>query len=175
MTSLVEEPSMTRTSAATLLELRGLAVEYGVGAKAARAVDGVDLAIHEGEILGLAGESGCGKSDDRERGDAAPAPARAHRRRQHPLPGRGSVGKSREELRRFRWRNVSIVLQSAMNALNPVMRVGDQFVDAMRAHERIDRSGARSRARASCSSSSASTAGARARTRTSSRAACGSA
>ena len=44
-----------------------------------------------------------------------------------------------EELRRFRWRNVSMVLQSAMNALNPVMRVGDQFVDAMRAHEKIDR------------------------------------
>jgi peptide/nickel transport system ATP-binding protein len=42
-------------------------------------------------------------------------------------------------MRRFRWRNVSMVFQSAMNALNPVMRVGDQFVDAIRAHERIDK------------------------------------
>ena len=50
-----------------------------------------------------------------------------------------------------------MVFQSAMNALNPVMRVGDQFVDMMRAHERISKR-ARSRARASCSSSSASTA-----------------
>jgi peptide/nickel transport system ATP-binding protein len=49
------------------------------------------------------------------------------------------VGKSREELRRYRWRNVSMVFQSAMNALNPVMRVGDQFVDAVRAHEKLDR------------------------------------
>ena len=89
--------------------------------------------------------------------------------------GEDLVGKSAEELRRFRWRNVSMVFQSAMNALNPVMRVGDQFVDMMRAHERIDRSGARSRARASCSSSSASTGGACARTRTSSPAACASA
>ena len=62
MTSLVEEPAVTRTSRATLLELRGLVVEYGVGPRAARAVDGVDLAIAEGEIVGLAGESGCGKT-----------------------------------------------------------------------------------------------------------------
>src|SRR4051794_1154646 len=53
--------------------------------------------------------------------------------------GEDLVGQSSEELRKYRWRNVSMVLQSAMNALNPLMRVGDQFVDAMRAHERIDR------------------------------------
>ena len=60
--------------------------------------------------------------------------------------GENLVGKKAEELRRFRWRNVSMVFQSAMNALNPVMRVGDQFVDAMRAHERIDRRRALARA-----------------------------
>ena len=65
---------------------------------------------------------------------------------------------SAEELRRFRWRNVSMVFQSAMNALNPVMRVGDQFVDMMRAHERDVASARRSRGPASCSSWSASTA-----------------
>src|SRR6266540_3515385 len=62
MTSLVEEPQVTRTREATLLELRQLVVDYGVGAKRARAVDGVDLGIHEGEIVGLAGESGCGQT-----------------------------------------------------------------------------------------------------------------
>jgi peptide/nickel transport system ATP-binding protein len=51
-----------------------------------------------------------------------------------------------EELRRYRWRNVSMVFQSAMNALNPVMRVGDQFVDMMRAHEPISRKAAIGRA-----------------------------
>jgi len=60
--------------------------------------------------------------------------------------GEDLVGLSKERLRKFRWRNVSMVFQSAMNALNPVMRVGDQFVDMMRAHERISRSGALKRA-----------------------------
>jgi peptide/nickel transport system ATP-binding protein len=135
MTSVMEAPVETHTSAPTLLELHDLTVTYG----RARAVDGIDLAVHEGEILGLAGESGCGKT----------TVANAVMQILRP-PGRiagGSisfrcenlVGKSDEELRRFRWRNVSMVFQSAMNALNPVMRVGDQFVDAMRAHERIDK------------------------------------
>ena len=62
MTSLVEEPTVVRTREATLLELRQLVVEYGSGDKRARAVDGVNLAIHEGEIVGLAGESGSGKT-----------------------------------------------------------------------------------------------------------------
>ena len=77
--------------------------------------------------------------------------------------GEDLTDKSAEELRKFRWRNVSMVFQSAMNALNPVMRVGDQFVDMMHAHER-HRPRHRARARAaSCSSASASTGAASAR------------
>ena len=60
--------------------------------------------------------------------------------------GEDVVGLSREELRRFRWRNVSMVFQSAMNSLNPVMRMGDQFVDMMRAHERVSKNEALARA-----------------------------
>jgi peptide/nickel transport system ATP-binding protein len=135
MTALMEAPVEARTTAPALLELRGLTVDYG----RARAVDGVDLTIHEGEILGLAGESGCGKTT------IANAVMQILRPPGHISGGsivfRGEdlVGKSEEDIRRFRWRNVSMVFQSAMNALNPVMRVGDQFVDAMRAHERIDK------------------------------------
>ena len=61
-----------------------------------------------------------------------------------------------EALRRFRWRNVSLVFQSAMNSLNPVMRVGDQFVDMFKAHEKISKNEALAAA-ASCSSSWGST------------------
>ena len=128
-----------RTRKPTLLELQQLVVEYGVGAKRARAVDGVDLAIHEGEIVGLAGESGCGKTTIANAMMQILRPPARIAGGSILFQGESLVGKSTEELRRFRWRNVSMVLQSAMNALNPVMRVGDQFVDAMRAHERIDR------------------------------------
>jgi peptide/nickel transport system ATP-binding protein len=146
MTSLVEEPPVTRTRKATLLELQQLVVEYGIGDKRARAVDGVDLAIHEGEIVGLAGESGCGKTTFATAVMQSLRPPGRIAGGSILFEGESLVGKSAEDLRRFRWRNVSMVLQSAMNALNPVMRVGDQFVDAMRAHERIDRRRALARA-----------------------------
>jgi peptide/nickel transport system ATP-binding protein len=146
VTTLVEEPTMRRTRDLTLLELRQLVVEYGVGAKRARAVDGVDLAIREGEIVGLAGESGCGKTTIANAVMQILRPPARIAGGSILFEGEDLLGKSKEELRRFRWRNVSMVLQSAMNALNPVMRVGDQFVDAMRAHERIDRRRALARA-----------------------------
>jgi peptide/nickel transport system ATP-binding protein len=137
---------LARTQRATLLELRQLTVEYGAGAKRARAVDGVDLAIHEGETVGLAGESGCGKTTIANAVLQILRPPGRIAGGSILFEGEELLGKSTEELRRFRWRNVSMVLQSAMNALNPVMRVGDQFVDAMRAHERIDKRRALARA-----------------------------
>jgi peptide/nickel transport system ATP-binding protein len=135
MTSVMETPVESRTSAPALLELHELTVDYG----RARAVDGIDLAVHEGEILGVAGESGCGKTTVANAVMQILRPPGRIAGGSISFRGENLVGKSDEELRRFRWRNVSMVFQSAMNALNPVMRVGDQFVDAMRAHERIDR------------------------------------
>jgi peptide/nickel transport system ATP-binding protein len=125
-----------------LVELQDLVVDYG----RVRAVDHVSLQIRAGEIVGLAGESGSGKSTT---GNAIlqilRPPARVSGGRVL-FRGEDLLGKSKEELRRYRWRNVSMVFQSAMNALNPVMRVGDQFVDMMRAHQRIDRGVALARA-----------------------------
>ena len=135
MTSLAEHVPVTRQRQAALLELRELVVEYGVGPRSARAVDGVDLVIHEGEVLGLAGESGCGKTTIANAVMQILRPPAQITGGSITFEGEEILGKSTEQLRRYRWRNVSMVLQSAMNALNPVMRVGDQFVDAMRAHE----------------------------------------
>ncbi len=164
--------SRDRAKAETLLELRGLAVDYG----ARRAPSTASTSqIRQGEILGLAGESGCGKTT------IANAVMQILRPPGHVTGGsilfRGEdiLALSDEELRRFRWRNVSMVFQSAMNALNPVMRVGDQFVDTMRAHETHRQApGARARGRAARAGRHRPRA-ASARTRTSSRAGCASA
>ncbi len=146
MTTLMEEPVVVHTSPPALLELEGLTVDYGFGERRARAVDDVDLTIHEGEILGLAGESGCGKTTIANAVMQILRPPGHIAAGSMSFRGENLLGRSEEELRRFRWRNVSMVFQSAMNALNPVMRVGDQFVDAMQAHERIDRRRALARA-----------------------------
>jgi len=119
----------------TLLEVKGLEVEYG----RVRAVDGIDLTIGTGEILGLAGESGCGKSTVANAIMQILRPPARIVGGSILFEGQDIVGKSTEQLRKYRWRNVSMVFQSAMNALNPVMRVGDQFVDMMQAHERVSK------------------------------------
>ena len=145
--SLIDTPGSTGSarSSETLIEVRGLRVEYGIE-RPVRAVDGVDLDIRAGEIVGLAGESGCGKTT------VANAILQVLRPPGHIVGGsirfRGQeiAGLDEESLRKFRWRNVSMVFQSAMNALNPVLRVGAQFVDMMQAHERISKKDALKRA-----------------------------
>jgi peptide/nickel transport system ATP-binding protein len=148
MTGLIEETvpvAQAETTRPALLELRDLAVEYR-GRRTVRAVDGVNLEIHAGEIVGLAGESGCGKSTVANAAMQILRPPARVAGGSVLFQGEDLVGRSKEELRKFRWRNISMVFQSAMNALNPVMRVGDQFVDMMQAHERISKKAALSSA-----------------------------
>ena len=137
--SMAQAPSAPATRAPALLELRELAVEYRLGDKVARAVDGVDLEIAVGEIVGLAGESGCGKSTIANAVMQILRPPACIAGGSIVFQGEELNGKTDEELRRYRWRNVSMVFQSAMNSLNPVMRVGDQFVDMMKAHEPVSK------------------------------------
>ena len=97
-------------------------------------------------MLGLAGESGCGKTTIANTVMQILRPPGRIAGGSILFEGEDIVGKSTEEIRRYRWRNVSMVLQSAMNALNPVMRIGDQFVDAVQAHEKINKRRALARA-----------------------------
>jgi peptide/nickel transport system ATP-binding protein len=149
VTNVVEpmaEVTATERRSEVLVELRGLAVEYGFGDRRVRAVDGIDLAIHAGEVVGLAGESGCGKSTVANAVMQILRPPAHLTRGSILFRGDDLTLKKREELRKYRWRNVSMVFQSAMNSLNPVMRVGDQFVDMMQAHQHVSKKAALARA-----------------------------
>jgi peptide/nickel transport system ATP-binding protein len=127
--------------------VQNLTVDYLVPGHLVRAVEDVSFAVEPGEIVGLAGESGCGKSTTAHAilGILKP-PARITGGR-ILFQGQDLVSMKPNDLRSFRWRHVSLVFQSAMNALNPVLSVGDQFVDMIRAHERVGKAEARDRAR----------------------------
>jgi len=117
---------------APLLEVRDLQTYFRLRNGWVRAVDGISFGLADGEALGLAGESACGKTT------TALSLMKL-------LPGNGSirggsvelfgidlVPKSEMAMQRYRWREISIVFQGAMNALNPVIRVRDQIAEPIR-------------------------------------------
>ena len=134
-----------------ILEVRNLSVDYASDSGTVHAVDNVSFVVRQGEVFGLAGESGSGKST------LAFAltrllkfPARItggqilfHGRSDAECAGNAVVSRDSvdilelgtEELRQFRWSELSIVFQSAMNALNPVLDIRTQITDALAAHD----------------------------------------
>jgi oligopeptide/dipeptide ABC transporter ATP-binding protein len=130
-----------------LLQVDDLVVDYITSTGRVRAVDHVSFTIKPGEIVGLAGESGCGKSTTAHailRNLQPPAKISGGR---ILFKGRDLLSLDQEELRKVRWRDISLVFQSAMNTLNPVMRICDQFVDMLQAHEHIGKQQSLARAR----------------------------
>ncbi len=121
----------------TLLQVENLKTYYKTRKGLVKAVDGVSFEVMEREIVGLAGESGCGKST-----------MALTIMRLLPPEGRVMSGKimfkginllelSEEEMRKIRWDRISMIFQSAMNALNPVLSIERQLVDAIRAHKQV--------------------------------------
>jgi peptide/nickel transport system ATP-binding protein len=144
-----------RKVADLLLEVRGLSVDYGFGEDAVHAVDDVSLTIRRGEVVGLAGESGSGKST------LAYAVTRLLRDPGVITGGeavfydwpkgsyRAAVGgiapqpqlvdlltDDRDVVRAVRWSDIAVVFQSALHALNPVLRIGRLIDDVLKTHEK---------------------------------------
>jgi peptide/nickel transport system ATP-binding protein len=135
------------SSSRPVLEIRDLSVAYRTPSGDVKAASHVNLSLHKGEVVGLCGESGSGKST------LAYGACRLLRPPAVITGGQVLYSGSRtgtataldilrapqRDLRAIRWRDVAIVFQSAMNALNPVLRVRDQILDAMQAHLRLPR------------------------------------
>jgi oligopeptide/dipeptide ABC transporter ATP-binding protein len=117
-----------------VLEVSGLSVDYLLDRGAVRAVDDVSFTVSRGEFLGIVGESGCGKSTLLFAVAQLLAPPAMIAAGSVTFDGANLVGLTDGQLSAIRWRDMSVVMQSAMNALNPVKTIGAQFKDAMRAH-----------------------------------------
>ena len=131
---------------APLLEVTDLKAHFRLERGWLRAVDGVSFRLENGEALGLAGESGCGKTTTAlSLVGLLPANGRI-RGGSVKLFGIDLVPKSERALRRYRWREISIVFQGAMNALNPVRRVRDQIAEPIEIRLGQSQSVARTRA-----------------------------
>ena len=133
------------SSTANILDVKNLSVEYGSASGAVRALTNVSVSVGRGQILGLAGESGSGKTT---LGHAItrllrpPAAITGGQIVYYPTASGGQptsqpidiLQLSRGQLRAVRWSTLAIVFQSAMNALNPVLRLSSQIDDVLKAH-----------------------------------------
>jgi peptide/nickel transport system ATP-binding protein len=130
-----------------VLEVEGLATHFFTHGGVVKAVDGVDLRIGAGEVLGLVGESGSGKSITGfsilglvdEPGRVVSGSIR--------FAGEELVGAGDQRLQRLRGKEIAMIFQDPMMTLNPVLRVDTQMVEAIQAHEKIAAGAARARAR----------------------------
>ncbi|HXY45561.1 MAG TPA: ABC transporter ATP-binding protein [Acidimicrobiales bacterium] len=128
-----------------ILQVRELSVAYQTDEGEVVAVDRVDLELARGEFLAIVGESGCGKSTLLFAIAQLLSPPAGLKGGSVVFKGRDMVRLSDSELRALRWSEVSVVMQSAMNALNPVKSVAAQMMDVCRAHTSMSKAEIRSR------------------------------
>src|SRR5690554_831379 len=121
------------------IRVKDLAIHYRSAAGPVQAVDGIDLAIRPGEALGLVGESGCGKTTAAKAMLKLLPPNGLIARGEIHFNGRDIAPYSEDAMRALRWKEIAWISQAAMNALDPVYRIGDQITEAMQAHIDIDR------------------------------------
>jgi peptide/nickel transport system ATP-binding protein len=128
-----------------VLDVQNLSIDYLADDLALHAVEDVSFQVKQGHSLALVGESGCGKTT-----------LMLSLLRLLPAEGRITSGKiffsdadllqmTEKQMNQYRWKHIGLVFQGAMNALNPVRRVGDQIAEAITSHEEVDRRSAYTR------------------------------
>ena len=136
MSVVVTDPPQIRERAGLVLDVRDLRISYHTAAGPVRAVNGVSFFLRPGERFGLVGESGSGKTT------AALGLMRLLQESavieggEVLLNGVDLLGLSEEEMRQARFADIALIPQGAMNSLNPMMKVGEQLRDTIRAHRK---------------------------------------
>ena len=129
-----------------LLDVRNLQTHYGSKERPVKAVDGIDFSLEPGGSLGLVGESGCGKTTAAKSINRILSGSGRIAGGEIIFKGRDLVALTEDEMNAVRWKEISLITQSAMNALDPVYTAGDQIVEAIRTHESVGRREALDRA-----------------------------
>jgi oligopeptide/dipeptide ABC transporter ATP-binding protein len=134
---------------APLLTVRDLRSYLATSQGVVRAVDGVSLAVHEAEVLGIVGESGCGKTVTCRTIMGLMPAATLHASGEviyHPHGERSILNARPAEMEALRGAHLAMIFQDPMTALNPVRSIGDQLVEAVTSHAKLSRAEARARA-----------------------------
>jgi peptide/nickel transport system permease protein len=140
-------PSGVKPHANAILDVQGLRTEFRIGDDIYNAVGGVDLRVGKGECLGIVGESGCGKSvSAMSIMGLVPTPPGRIVGGVALLDGEDLFAASDERIRQLRGSAVSHVFQDPLSTLHPLYKVGDQLIEAIRAHSRMSHRDARKKA-----------------------------
>ena len=129
-----------------LLEVQNLRTYFQTRAGLVRAVDGVSFHLDGGELLGLVGESGCGKSITALSIMRLVAPPGKIVSGEITFDGKNLLSLSESEMRQIRGDDIAMIFQDPMTSLNPVYTVGEQIAEALRLHRKLDRKAARAAA-----------------------------
>ncbi len=131
-----------------LLDVQNLTTNYRTVRGWVRAAEDISFKVEHGEALGIAGESGCGKTTVALSLLKILPSGGIIRRGKIIFDGKDLVPLAENQMRKVRWKEISIVFQGAMNAMNPVFKVGDQIVEAIQTHQRdVDKTAAMDRAK----------------------------
>jgi len=142
-----DRPGTVEMDPSVVLSVRDLSVNFVTKRGIETALQNVSLDVPRGANLGLVGESGCGKSTFLKAAIGVLAPNAIVPSGRVIHAGVDLLAADPEEARQVRWRDISMITQSALNALDPVHRVGDQIVEAVRAHSKVSRKAAREQAK----------------------------